>query len=83
LNLLVYFGQRRFIGLFHGQVEENVALIYFFGQFVESIQLGNYPCPLPENRFGVFGIVPEPVAGDLFFDIGQTFLLGGQVKDSP
>jgi hypothetical protein len=81
--LLFDFRQGRLIGLFLGQFEEDLALLYFFDQFMIPVQLFCDPRSFFEDRFGIIGVVPETVRSDLFFYFGQPLFFGSNVKDSP
>jgi hypothetical protein len=81
-NLFLDFFDGRFVGLFDGQVEQDVTLFDFSLQFLEAFDLFGNARAFFENNPGVLGIVPEVGFRDLFFDFLQAVFLGGQVKDN-
>jgi hypothetical protein len=50
---------------------------------IEAVNLIRYRRAFLQDGFGILRIVPETVAGDDAFDLGQPFFVVVQVKDSP
>ena len=81
-DLFLDFFDGRLVGLFDGQVEQDVTFFDVRPQFLESFDLFGNARAFFQNDPGGLGIVPEVGSGDLFFDFLQAVFLGGQVKDN-
>ncbi len=80
---MINLGEGFLVGLFQGQVQENLALVDCFGQLIVPIQFCYDSGSFFQDGFGILGVIPEAVFGDLLFNLGQSFFFGSGVKDSP
>ncbi|CAI8419478.1 MAG: Uncharacterised protein [Halieaceae bacterium] len=82
-QILLYGLRGLFVVFINGEIQQVTGIVTTSIQHFDSRNNGLQRGPLPPQRLGFLGVIPDTGLGQLEFDLFQSILFNSVVKDTP